>query len=103
MPDVYEEIEDNDTPPEPSVLRRASSYSDFYRVVREQLSKDDRPRRRKVDRENRGWEALMLPESTTRAEILDPKSLESPDDQMLDASQQEYMYAPMPRGTMLAF
>lgn len=93
MQNVYEEIEDTDTPPEPTVLRRASSYSDFYRVVKEQLSKGTRPRPKKTDKHSRAWEALTLPDSSQELEKHDAISLESYDEQLLDASQQEYLYA----------
>ncbi|EWZ01815.1 hypothetical protein FOYG_01305 [Fusarium oxysporum NRRL 32931] len=91
MQNVYEEIEDTDTPPEPTVLRRASSYSDFYRVVKEQLSKGTRPRPKKTDKHSRAWEALTLPDSSQELEKHDAISLESYDEQLLDASQQEYL------------
>lgn len=91
MPNVYEEIENTNTPPEPTVIRRASSYSDLYRVAQE-LSKDGRPRHRKTDKNNRAWEALLLPDSGVEAELHEPKGLESYDEQLLDASQQEYLY-----------
>ncbi|KAJ4235614.1 Golgi transport complex subunit 3 [Fusarium solani] len=91
MPNVYEEIENTNTPPEPTVIRRASSYSDLYRVAQEQLSKDGRPRHKKTDKNNRAWEALLLPDSSVEAELHEPKGLESYDEQLLDASQQEYL------------
>ncbi|KAM5352018.1 hypothetical protein ACJ41O_004741 [Fusarium nematophilum] len=91
LPNVYEEIENTDTPPEPTILRRASSYSDFYRIVREQLPKGGRPRRDKIDKNNRAWEALLLPGSGVETEQLEPKGVNSYDEQLLDASQQEYL------------
>ncbi|KAK7408278.1 Golgi transport complex subunit 3 [Neonectria punicea] len=94
MQNVYEEIEDIKSPPEPEVLRRASSYSNFYRVVQEQLLKDERPQRKKTNKCNRGWEALNLADSVIEPETLgshEPQSLVSYDEQLLDASQQEYL------------
>jgi hypothetical protein len=93
MPNVYEEIEDTDTPPEPTVIRRANSYSDFYRVVKEQLSKDTRPRTKKTDRKSRAWEALFLSDSSNDVNAHEPSILEPFDEQLLDASQQQYLYA----------
>jgi hypothetical protein len=93
MPNVYEEIEDTDTPPEPTVIRRANSYSDFYRVVKEQLSKDARPRPKKIDKKSRAWEALFLPDSSNDVDAHEPSTFESFDEQLLDASQQQYLYA----------
>lgn len=101
MPNVYEDIENTNTPPEAAVIRRASSYSDFYRVVQEQLSKDGRPQRKKSDKWNRRWEALDLPDSSAEADgpqSAESKNLESYDEQLLDASQQEYLYATQAMG-----
>ncbi|KAF4338884.1 oligomeric golgi complex subunit 3 [Fusarium beomiforme] len=91
MTNIYEEIEDTDTPPEPAVLRRANSYSDFYHVVQEQLSKDIRPRPKKIDKHSRLWEALMLPESSHELEKHETVGFDSYDALLLDASQQEYL------------
>ncbi|KAM0195515.1 hypothetical protein ACHAPA_003019 [Fusarium lateritium] len=91
LPNVYEDIEDTDTPPEPTVLRRASSYSDFYRVVKEQLSKDARPQPKKTDKKTRAWEALLLPESSYDVDTHEMSSFELYDEQLLNSSQQEYL------------
>lgn len=93
LSNVFEEIESANTPPEATVIRRASSYSDFYHVVQAQLSKDAKSKRKVVDKKNRTWEALMLPKSKDEVERQDQKDLSLYDDQLLDASQQEYLYA----------
>ncbi|KAJ3524119.1 hypothetical protein NM208_g12179 [Fusarium decemcellulare] len=91
MPNVYEEIENTNTPPEPTVIRRASSYSDFYRIIQQQLPKEGRPRQQKVDKNNRAWEALLLADTGVEVATEEPKGLESYDDQLLKSSQQEYL------------
>lgn len=99
MEDVFEEIENTNTPPEATVLRRAASYSDFYRVVKAQLSKDGTlKRKKKINKKDRSLEALMLGHEADKASLQEPGlvSLDSFDDQLLEDSQQEYMYA-LPR------
>ncbi|KAF7560075.1 hypothetical protein G7046_g4055 [Stylonectria norvegica] len=91
LTNVFEEIEDSNDPPEPTVIRRASSYSDFYRVVQAQLSSDGKPKRNKTDKRERAWEALMLPDAAGNVEHQKEQSLASYDDQLLDASQEEYL------------
>lgn len=93
LPHVYEDTENTNDPPEPSVLRRASSYSDFYRIVQQELSKDGKEHRKKTDKWNRRWEALNLFDSSTGPESQNAGHLESYEEQLLDASQQEYLYA----------
>ncbi|KAM0525484.1 hypothetical protein ACHAPE_000189 [Trichoderma viride] len=95
LEDVLEEAEHTNDPPEPTLLRRAASYSDFYHVVRAELFKDaPRRPRRKVDRKSRNWEALTLfnEESTAyqyyQREEVSSKSL---DYLLLEDSQQEYL------------
>ena len=68
MPNVYEDVENANDPPEPSVIRRASSYSDFYRIVQQELSNGGREQRKKTDKWNRKWEALNLPDSVIKPE-----------------------------------
>ncbi|KAI1082405.1 Sec34-like family protein [Whalleya microplaca] len=95
QPDAVEPLEklleEPDTPigpPEPTLTRRAKSYSDFYHVVRAQLSKDKK--RRKKTRE-RNLDALMVekPEAALRSRKL--PQLTSPDNELLEASQNEYL------------
>lgn len=91
---MYEEIENTNTPPEPSVPRRAASYSDFYHVARAQISRDSATKRRKPSKRDRQWEALMLPLEASKPreresggdKLLEPAL----DEQLLDASQEDY-------------
>lgn len=89
------EEDDEDTPPEPTLSRRAQSFSDFYDIVRVELSKDGavnkpRNRRRKVDK---SWDALALTVSGDQ-DILNDDDEDTLfgefDDELLDAGQQEY-------------
>ncbi|KAH8196663.1 hypothetical protein TruAng_009187 [Truncatella angustata] len=89
---LYDEADASNDPPEATLTRRAKSYSDFYHVVRAQLSKDAKRRRKKRrDDRDRSFEALSLvkPEDDTNRRINAP---DTPiDDQLLEASQQEYL------------
>lgn len=71
------------------MIRRAKSYSDFYHVVRTQLSKDAKKKRRKK-RNDRSVEALNIEtpgrELAKVHQVLD----DSTNDQLQEASQQEY-------------
>ncbi|KID92431.1 Sec34-like protein [Metarhizium guizhouense ARSEF 977] len=91
---VFEELEDTNTPPEPTIIRRAASYTDFYYVVRAQLTKDgQRRRKKKPDKKNRAWEALLLrgeddaDRNYSASEPLD----QAFERQLLEESQQEYL------------
>lgn len=94
LENVYEDIENTNTPPEPSLVRRAASYSDFYHVVKAQISKDEALKRKKAARKERQWEGLDLSEGDhgrrrrhqERSFALD----DSLDKQLLDASQEDY-------------
>ncbi|KAG8426627.1 Golgi transport complex subunit 3 [Metarhizium acridum] len=94
LDDVFEELEDTNTPPEPTVIRRAASYTDFYYVVRAQLTKDGQLRRKKkTGKKNRAWEALLLrgeddaDRNYSASEPLD----QAFERQLLEESQQEYL------------
>ncbi|KAI0973811.1 Sec34-like family protein [Xylaria arbuscula] len=87
---LFEEPDTPIGPPEPTLLPRAKSYSDFYRVVRAQLSKDAAKKKRRRNRE-KGLDALLIekPEDTRQARRLPPSR--SIDAQLVDASQQQYI------------
>ncbi|EQL01982.1 Sec34-like family protein [Ophiocordyceps sinensis CO18] len=97
LENVYEEIEDSNTPPEPTLTRRAASYSDFYRVVKAQLAKDGGAKRKKTpsSKRDRGWEALTLCAETSVVAAPDGPDAMLADlaveDEMLEASQQDYL------------
>jgi conserved oligomeric Golgi complex subunit 3 len=82
------------------VLRRAASYSDFYRVARAQVGRDVVARKQstgKSSKRDRTWEALILSvdDSITSAITFDPTqtALDAYESSLLDAGQQEYSYA----------
>ncbi|KAI1812194.1 Sec34-like family protein [Poronia punctata] len=92
LENVYEEPEAPIGPPEPTLLPRAKSYSDFYHVVRAQLSKDAATKKKKRRKNmGRGIDALMVvkPEDQLQARTIIPSR--SRGAQLLDASQQEYL------------
>lgn len=97
LQDVYEELDPPSTPPEPEVIRRAASYSDFYHVFRAQLDSDGQLKRGKRSfLKNRSLEALMLGGPCTGQEDSEEKDLalfEAPDDFFLEASQRDYLCA----------
>ncbi|KAI0007294.1 Sec34-like family protein [Xylariaceae sp. FL0662B] len=85
---LLEEPETPIGPPEPTLTRRAKSYSDFYHVVRAQLAKDKK--RRKKTRE-RNLDALMVEKPEVAVRRRKSPQLECPDDELLEASQHEYL------------
>ncbi|KAG6014081.1 hypothetical protein E4U43_006955 [Claviceps pusilla] len=94
LDNVYEEQQCSDSPPEPTLVRRAASYSDFYHVVRAQLVKDGQLRRKKKPgKKNTSWEALEL--QTEKSHNPTPRSPAirdaEDDDELLKDAQQEYM------------
>ncbi|KAL3951937.1 hypothetical protein ACCO45_013654 [Purpureocillium lilacinum] len=96
LENVYEELEDKNTPPEPTLTRRAASYSDFYHVVKAQLAKDRQARKpKKGSRKDRSWEALAVSREAPAAAAEDPVDALVCDDsyeaQLLEASQQDYV------------
>lgn len=97
LDNVYEESDDSDSPPEPTLTRRAASYSDFYHVARAQLAKDGQLRRKKKPgKKDRTWEALALQaeknlDSAFRVPDLHGNEI---DHKLLEDSQQDYLYEP---------
>ena len=76
-------------------MRRAASYSDFYHVVKAQLSKDGQlKRKKKAAKATRNWDALMLSEGSSLAANRAAEDLalsDTFDERLLEASQQEYL------------
>ncbi|KAK9794219.1 putative Golgi complex component Cog3 [Seiridium cardinale] len=87
---LYEEADTSNDPPDATLTRRAKSYSDFYHVVRVQLSKDAKKKRRRK-RQDRSLEALNIetPEDGLFSQHDVPVG--ATDAQLLEASQQEYL------------
>ncbi|KAI2616938.1 Sec34-like family protein [Hypomontagnella submonticulosa] len=91
LEELFEESETSLDPPEPTLSRRAKSYSDFYHVVRAQLFKDGASKKKRRKVKERNLDALMvekLEKHTLRQEL---PQLESLDTQLIEASQQEYL------------
>ncbi|KAJ4292998.1 Golgi transport complex subunit 3 [Collariella sp. IMI 366227] len=92
LPALFEDQEDANSPPEPSLSRRANSYSDFYDIVKAQLSSHDAKKLRKRRRGDRRWEALALPDSVTAGlQEEDEGYDDSLDKELLCASQQDFL------------
>ncbi|KAK3305805.1 Sec34-like family-domain-containing protein [Chaetomium strumarium] len=92
LPALFEDQEDANSPPQPTLSQRAKSYSDFYDIVKSQLPSHAPRKKRQRRRSGRGWEALALPDSVTarlpaEKEVLD-NGLER---ELLQASQQEHL------------
>ncbi|KAK2590743.1 Golgi transport complex subunit 3 [Conoideocrella luteorostrata] len=93
---VFEEPDDANNPPEPTIVRRAASYSDFYHVVRAQLAKEGTSnRKKKSSKKERSWEALALQgeeNPATKSLVADSGGNENElDNQLLEDAQQEYL------------
>ncbi|PHH85936.1 hypothetical protein CDD83_10975 [Cordyceps sp. RAO-2017] len=109
LQDELGEPEGADSPPEPTLIRRPASYSDFYHVVRAQLAKDaapsDKKKKKKKKRtaaampgakRDRSWDALMLCDHGSAAaderDSSDAAVVDSAiENQLLEASQEEYL------------
>ncbi|OTB18052.1 hypothetical protein K445DRAFT_73833 [Daldinia sp. EC12] len=91
LEELFEEAETIIEPPEATLSRRAKSYSDFYHVVRAQLSKDAAAKKRRKKAKERGLEALAVERIDKFAQNREPLRLISPDDELIEASQQEYL------------
>ncbi|KAI0475220.1 Sec34-like family-domain-containing protein [Xylariaceae sp. FL0804] len=93
LAELFEEPEPSIDPPEPTLTRRAKSYSDFYHVVRAQLAKDaPKRRKKKSSKQGRGLEALAVvkPEEDTalRRDSAPPRSSDA---ELVEAAQHEYL------------
>ncbi|RYP92939.1 hypothetical protein DL770_000989 [Monosporascus sp. CRB-9-2] len=89
---LYEEPEASKGPPEPTLTRRAKSYSDFYHVVRAQLSKDAaRKKRRSRKHKEKSLDALLVEKPEEAIQHRDTPQQKSLDDELLETSMQEYL------------
>ncbi|KAL7619808.1 Golgi transport complex subunit 3 [Parahypoxylon ruwenzoriense] len=91
LEELFEEPETAIDPPEATLTRRAKSYSDFYHVVRAQLSKDAAAKKRRKKAKERSLEALMVKGIGDEAEDQRPPQLASLGSELIEASQQEYL------------
>lgn len=87
------EEEDEESPPEPDLTRRAQSFSDFHAIVRAGLQEDvpQKKRRRRTRRkEDKNLDALALPGIEKVIDEDDDILLDAYQNELLDAGQQEY-------------
>jgi hypothetical protein len=80
---LFEEPPAPKGPPEATVARRAKSYTDFYHVVRAQLTKDTK----KMRHEYRGTVTSVL---DVRGGLDFEDQYEALEDDLLDAGQEEF-------------
>ena len=85
--ELFEEASGLKGPPQATLARRAKSYSDFYEVAMEYLKKEANQAKPKDVLETFGIKAGKVPFT------LDFEELE---DDLLDASQEEYQYGVLP-------
>ncbi|XXH01928.1 hypothetical protein Hte_008290 [Hypoxylon texense] len=92
LEELFEEPETPIEPPEATLSRRAKSYSDFYHVVRAQLSKDAAAAKKKRKKaKERTLDALMVEKLGDNVRRQAPVQLEFLGDELIEASQQEYL------------
>jgi conserved oligomeric Golgi complex subunit 3 len=84
---LFEERASIKSPPKATVARRAKSYSDFYNVARAQLLKDSRNIKVK-DKE------VTIREVYKRKRFQFENIYDAHEDELLDASQEEFRYGP---------
>ncbi|KAL2117441.1 hypothetical protein VTJ04DRAFT_7101 [Mycothermus thermophilus] len=86
------ELQDDDSPPEPTVTRRAMSYSDLYDIAKAQTTSHGPRKRIKKKQTGRSWEALDAPDSVTARLPPEPEPYDDAlQKELLRASQQEYL------------
>ncbi|KAK4242931.1 Sec34-like family-domain-containing protein [Achaetomium macrosporum] len=92
LPALFEDQEDANSPPQPTLSHRAKSYSDFHNIVKAQLPSHAPRKKREKRRSVRGWEALALPESVTaRLPVEEDVFDDRLERELLQASQREYL------------
>ncbi|KAK4124474.1 Sec34-domain-containing protein [Parathielavia appendiculata] len=92
LPPLFEDKEDSNWPPEPTLSRRVKSYSDLYDLIKTQLSSHAPGKKRKRKRSARSWEALAFPGSVTVSLPAEEDGFDDAvDKELLRASQQEYL------------
>ncbi|KAJ6786143.1 hypothetical protein PWT90_04878 [Aphanocladium album] len=89
---VTEDTDEDKGPPEAAILRRAASYTDCRHPQRGGASTISRKKQNR--RRNRNWEALLLStdaKHTPKPNLTDLQAEDVYSEQLLDASQQEYL------------
>lgn len=97
---MYDEIEGNDDPPEPTVIRRAASLANIYDLTKLKVApREDLLHRRRQIATLRSWEALAIANDTLLGSHHEPDDsfiIDSLEHELLDAGQQEYTYVSLP-------
>ncbi|KAK7757339.1 Golgi transport complex subunit 3 [Diatrype stigma] len=91
LEDLYEEPPGSNDPPEPTLTRRAKSYSDFYHVVRAQLSKESAKKKRRKNNKGKTLDALLIEKPEDTIPHREAPQLKSLDRELLETSQREYL------------
>ncbi|KAL2151347.1 hypothetical protein VTH82DRAFT_6445 [Thermothelomyces myriococcoides] len=95
LPTLFEDQKDANSPPEPTLPRRAKSYSDFHDIVRAQLAvhapTKKRKRKGKGKGRDRSWDALEVPDSAAARLPEEEEGYNGTvGKELIRASQQEY-------------
>jgi len=99
-----EDGEDAESPPQPTLARRAKSHSDFYDIVKSQLpisvaGTGKGKRGGGGSRETRAWEALALSGPASKVLLVDEAAVDilnhALEQELLLASQQGFTQVPM--------
>lgn len=95
LEELFEDPFESNAPPEPTLARRAKSYSDFYDIVRAQLHRDGAQKKKRRTRRSKrrdfcSVEALDVPETEALALAHEEPLLDLYTDDLLQASQQKY-------------
>ncbi|PKS11230.1 hypothetical protein jhhlp_002991 [Lomentospora prolificans] len=91
-PTIAEILEKDDSPPEPTVARRAGSFSDLRNlsITADNATRLTRRVRASCRPEQRNWDALDIPRAIRRDELAILPVLDSSTDQLLQESRREY-------------
>lgn len=88
IPDIVEEPEEDNGPPQATVARRAKSFSDFYDVARAHIKKERDLEKQKLKKRSR---------DQLKTELDFGDWYNGISDELLDASHEEYQYALLTR------
>lgn len=92
-PPVFAEIPEEDTgPPEASVVRRASSFTDVQ-LAAKRSARARQSREVRATREDRSWEALDVPCTHRVDDLSTLPLLNEGTDELLQESRRDYRYA----------
>lgn len=90
LEELYEEDEEDDSPPEPCLIRRAKSFSDFYEATKSHVAVPSKTRPARKKRAT-ALDALAIFSSDKGLDGHGEFLLDSYQEELLEASQQEYL------------